>query len=90
MDGKTQRAFGILRISRPRNVGARSSISASEARFPGREIMLPVIRKGVAAVAVGVEDLALEALDKPQAQRLLREALRAGRPVWIVLGAAPK
>ncbi|HWQ09909.1 MAG TPA: hypothetical protein VN436_12405 [Holophaga sp.] len=39
---------------------------------------------------VGFKRLASEALDTPRAQRVLREALRAGRPVWIVLGPEAK
>lgn len=62
----------------------------AEARIVGRDVALPVIRKGTAAVQVELGGLASEALDIPQAQRVLKEALRAGRPVWIVLGPASK
>jgi len=52
-----------------------------------REVRLPLIQKGTAAVRMDLADqLVSEAMDVGQAQRTLREALRAKRPVWIVLG----
>ena len=59
---------------------------AAESKAHAKEVALPPLRKGVAAVRVELKGLISEALDVPGAQRLLREALRKGRPVWIVIG----
>lgn len=72
-----------------RSQGAASS-QVAEARVLGRGISLPAIPKDAAAMRVEFEGLASEALGVPEAQRALKEALRAGRPLWIVLGPVPK
>ncbi len=35
---------------------------------------------------IGVDGLISEAMGLAQAQRLLRESVRAGKPIWIVVG----
>lgn len=52
----------------------------------GRTISLPVPRQGVAVTQVGLSGLAAEALDLARAQRVMREAVREGRAVWLVVG----
>lgn len=47
---------------------------------------LPPHPEGVPAMRLSPTGLTQEALGTVEAQRVLREALRAGRPVWIVVG----
>lgn len=57
-----------------------------EAKSFTHPISLPPPQEGFPAMQVGVNGLASEAMDLAKAQRLLREAVRAGRPIWIVVG----
>ncbi|WP_306590677.1 helix-turn-helix transcriptional regulator [Geothrix sp. 21YS21S-4] len=58
----------------------------AERPLAGLTVPLPVPREGVAVTRVGLTGLAAEALDLGPAQRALREAVRKGRPVWLVVG----
>lgn len=58
----------------------------AERPVAGRTISLPVPRQGVAVTQIGLSGLAAEALDLARAQRVLREAVREGRAVWLVVG----
>lgn len=57
-----------------------------ESRVHARSITLPPPQEGFPAIQVGVNGLASEAMSLATAQRLLREAVRAGKPIWIVVG----
>lgn len=58
----------------------------AERPVAGRTLSLPVPRQGVAVTQVGLSGLAAEALDLARAQRVMREAVREGRAVWLVVG----
>lgn len=60
--------------------GVRETISFA------RSIALPPPQEGFPAIQVGVNGLASEAMSLAKAQSLLREAVRAGKPIWIVVG----
>ena len=57
-----------------------------EAKSIAHPITLPFPQEGFAAMRIGVDGLISEAMNLAQAQRLLRESVRAGRPIWIVVG----
>lgn len=51
-----------------------------------KSLSLPPPRKGSPITGIELSGLAAESMDLSKAQRLLREAVRKGRPVWLVLG----
>ncbi|WP_052572518.1 helix-turn-helix domain-containing protein [Holophaga foetida] len=51
-----------------------------------KTITLPPPKAGLPITRMGVSGLAAEAITLAVAQRELREAIRAGRPVWLVVG----
>ncbi len=61
-------------------------LGAREAPSYARSVSLPPPREGFPATHVALEGLVSEAIPLAQAQRLLREAVRAGKPLWIVVG----
>jgi transcriptional regulator with XRE-family HTH domain len=69
---------GFLRTGRETPAGAAEGEPIS--------IHLPPIMPGTAAMQVERRGLTAESLTLTQAQKLLREAVKAGKPVWVVLG----
>jgi hypothetical protein len=59
--------------------------TVAEGGHLGHSIILPPPH-GAAAMRVGLKGLQAEALGVAEAQRALREALRAKRPIWLVVG----
>ena len=47
---------------------------------------MPPIPAGAAVLKLDRKDLAIEPLQSKEAVAALREALQAGRPVWLVMG----
>ena len=56
---------------------------ASEDRSP--RVKLPPPERGIEVLGLGLRGLSTEALTLAQAQKALREAVRAGRAVWLVM-----
>lgn len=52
----------------------------------GRAFKLPSLAKGVEVLRMAREGLEAEALSLARAQKALREAVKAGKPVWLVVG----
>lgn len=69
---------GYLRTGRDSPLG--------EALEADHSVHLPALEKGVEVLCLAPEGLGTEALREAQAVKALREAVRAGRPVWLVLG----
>lgn len=61
-------------------LGVRETLAAS------RSLNLPPPREGFPVTHLGLDGLLSEAVDLGTAQRRLREAIRKGRPVWLVIG----
>lgn len=57
-----------------------------ETKTFARSIPLPPPKEGFPATHLALDGLAVEAVNLAKAQRLLREAVRAGKPIWIVVG----
>jgi transcriptional regulator with XRE-family HTH domain len=58
----------------------------AESKTFARSIPLPPPRQGSPITGVELNGLAAESLDLAKAQRLLREAVRHKRPIWLILG----
>ena len=56
----------------------------SEGRAPS--VVLPRIPKGAETLLLSEKGLAQESMTAAQAAKALREAVKSGRPVWIVVG----
>lgn len=56
----------------------------AEGRSP--RVVLPALPEGAEALLLSEKGLAQEAMTSIQAIKALREAVRKGRPVWLVLG----
>lgn len=56
----------------------------AEGRAP--RVVLPTLPEGVETLLISEKGLAQESMTAIQAARILREAVRKGRPVWLVLG----
>ena len=69
---------GFLRTGRETPAGAAEGEPIS--------IHLPPITPGTAAMQVERRGLTAESLTLAQAQKLLREAVKAGKSVWVVVG----
>lgn len=61
-------------------------LGVREAKSFARSIALPPPKEGFPATHLSLEGLVAEAMPLAKAQRLLREAVRAGKPIWIVVG----
>ncbi|HEY3399371.1 MAG TPA: helix-turn-helix transcriptional regulator [Geothrix sp.] len=57
---------------------------AAEGRAP--RVVLPSIPDGVETLLISEKGLAQESMTAAQAARTLREAVKSGRPVWVVVG----
>lgn len=57
-----------------------------ESRAFAKAVTLPPPRKGSPITGIELSGLAAESMDLAKAQRLLREAVRQGRPVWLIRG----
>ncbi len=68
------------------SMAALPELGVRETKSFARSIALPPPREGFSATHLSLEGLAAEAMDLAKAQRLLREAVRAGKPIWIVVG----
>jgi transcriptional regulator with XRE-family HTH domain len=58
----------------------------AESKAFARSIPLPPPRQGSPITGMELKGLAAESLDLATAQRLLREAVRHGRPIWLIRG----
>lgn len=58
----------------------------AESKAFARSIPLPPPKQGHPITGMELNGLAAEALDLAKAQRLLREAVRHGRPIWLIRG----
>lgn len=58
----------------------------AESRAFAKSITLPPPKQGISITGLELNGLAAESLDLAKAQRLLREAVRQGRPIWLVRG----
>jgi transcriptional regulator with XRE-family HTH domain len=58
----------------------------AESKAFARSIPLPPPRQGRPITGMELNGLAAESLDLATAQRLLREAVRNGRPIWLIRG----
>lgn len=58
----------------------------AESRAFAKSIALPPPRQGSPVTGIELNGLAAEAMDLAKAQRLLREAVRHGKPVWLIRG----
>jgi transcriptional regulator with XRE-family HTH domain len=82
-----EQKLGYSRVTLESGAGFSLPESGLEDRpLAGRTISLPVPRQGVAVIQVGLSGLAAEALDLARAQRTMRQAVREGRAVWLVVG----
>ena len=64
--------------------GKESASMAGEDRSP--RIKLPAPQNGTEVLGVALRGLTEESLTLAQAQKALREAVKAGKPVWVVVG----
>ena len=64
--------------------GKESESRVSEGRSP--RVVLPNIPKGAETLLLSEKGLTQESLTAAQAAKALREAVKSGRPVWIVVG----
>ncbi|HET6330720.1 MAG TPA: helix-turn-helix transcriptional regulator [Holophagaceae bacterium] len=71
-------SVGYLRTGREAPAGAAEGDPIS--------IHLPAITPGTAAMQVERRGLVSESLTLAQAQKLLRETVKAGKPIWVVVG----
>lgn len=58
----------------------------AESKAFARSIPLPPPKQGSPITGMELNGLAAESLDLAKAQRLLREAVRQGRPIWLIRG----
>jgi transcriptional regulator with XRE-family HTH domain len=58
----------------------------AESKAFARSIPLPPPKQGSPIMGMELKGLSAESLDLAKAQRLLREAVRHGRPIWLILG----
>lgn len=66
------------------------SQGVAEGPAVGQSVSLPPLR-GADALCIQLgEGLVSERVSRVEAQRILRQALRDGAPVWLVVGAKPK
>ena len=62
----------------------RAADEAETPRYPPLHLIPP--RAGTEVMRLSVSGLTSEALTLAQAQKALREAVKAGRPIWFVVG----
>ena len=65
--------------------GALDSKVAESKAF-AKAVTLPPPRQGSPITGIELNGLAAESMDLAKAQRLLREAVRNGKPVWLIRG----
>lgn len=65
---------------------AMPDAGAAESKAFARAIALPPPRQGSPITGIELNGLAAESMDLAKAQRLLREAVRLGKPVWLIRG----
>lgn len=58
----------------------------AESKAFARSVPLPPPQQGSPITGIELKGLAAESLDLAKAQRLLREAVRQGRPIWLIRG----
>jgi DNA-binding XRE family transcriptional regulator len=58
----------------------------AESKAFAKSITLPPPRQGSPITGIELNGLAAESMDLAKAQRLLREAVRNGKPVWLIRG----
>jgi transcriptional regulator with XRE-family HTH domain len=58
----------------------------AESKAFARSVPLPPPQQGRPITGIELKGLAAESLDLAKAQRLLREAVRQGRPIWLIRG----
>lgn len=56
------------------------------AEGPAPRVVLPSLPAGVETLLLSEKGLAQESMTAVQAAKVLREAVRSGRPVWVVVG----
>ncbi|WP_306591861.1 DNA-binding transcriptional regulator [Geothrix sp. 21YS21S-4] len=65
---------------------ALPAAGVAESKAFTRPVHLPLPRPDHPVTGMELNGLAIEALDLAKAQRLLREAVREGRPIWLIRG----
>lgn len=58
----------------------------AESKAFAKSVTLPPPRQGSPVTGIELNGLAAESMDLAKAQRLLREAVRHGKPVWLIRG----
>ena len=58
----------------------------AESKAFAKSVTLPPPRQGSPITGIELNGLAAESMDLAKAQRLLREAVRNGKPVWLIRG----
>ncbi|HEY3399808.1 MAG TPA: helix-turn-helix transcriptional regulator [Geothrix sp.] len=58
----------------------------AESKAFAKSVTLPPPRRGNPITGIELNGLAAESMDLAKAQRLLREAVRQGKPVWLIRG----
>ncbi len=58
----------------------------AESKAFAKSVTLPPPRQGSPITGIELNGLAAESMDLTKAQRLLREAVRQGKPVWLIRG----
>ena len=58
----------------------------AESKAFAKSVTLPPPRQGSPVTGIELNGLAAESMDLAKAQRLLREAVRQGKPVWLIRG----
>jgi transcriptional regulator with XRE-family HTH domain len=58
----------------------------AESKAFAKSVTLPPPRQGSPVTGIELNGLAAESMDLAKAQRLLREAVRKGKPVWLIRG----
>ena len=58
----------------------------AESKAFAKAVTLPPPRQGSPITGIELNGLAAESMDLAKAQRLLREAVRQGKPVWLIRG----
>jgi len=64
--------------------GKDASPRVAEGRVP--KVALPALPDGAEALLISEKGLAQESVTAAQATKALREAVKSGRPVWVVVG----
>jgi len=58
----------------------------AESKAFAKSVTLPPPRQGSPITGIELHGLAAESMDLAKAQRLLREAVRNGKPIWLIRG----